>query len=504
MKITDESQILEEVFRGVVIKEIEGAATKERKAKVYKEFELLKDKTQKHVLKKIKVEMTDKNGVVSKNYHKMADRCPNISILRKIIDKKASVYKDGAARTTQKKDQENLDKLIDLLNFNTKMKKTNKYTELSKNSEVFILPYMNKREKKFGLIMKALLPFQYDVLEDKENQEVGLVYILSDFTPSSATLFSGKEYIWWSDSYHFTTNGTGKIISGEDKIENPIKELPCYSFSMTQDGVYWDDSGDDLVENSILINLLLADLYYIAKFQGMGVFYMTGKGMPEEVDVGPAAKISLEVREGEPDPKIGFASPNAPISDHITMIESLLHFLMFTNNLSYEPSGESAGSVTSGIHDVIRKSENIDDITDQQEMYRDGEPELLRKAILWMNLYNKKNLLSKKWKPLGQMNPEMDIALSFPEPKVYASEKEKLEVIKERLLIGLDTMLEAIKKDNPDLTDKEAKIKLGDILKARAEKARADMKEFNDGQQDNSNNKNSEGVPPTGKKGDTK
>ena len=72
-------------------------------------------------------------------------------------------------------------------------------------------------------------------------------------------------------------------------------------------------------------------------------------------------------------------------------------------------------------------------------------------------------------------------------PEVFTSEKEKLEVIQMRKDLGLDTMLDTIKKDNPHLTDKEAESKLKELLEQRIDESRSKMKEamgaFNNGQE---------------------
>ena len=55
--------------------------------------------------------------------------------------------------------------------------------------------------------------------------------------------------------------------------------LPFVDFSKLKDGELWNDFGSDLTIGSILINILLTDMYWISKYQGMGLGYIFGKAI---------------------------------------------------------------------------------------------------------------------------------------------------------------------------------------------------------------------------------
>jgi hypothetical protein len=343
------------------------------------------------------------------------------------------------------------------------------------------------------------------VIEDGENPEIGRVFIFSYFAdgatrhqaaPNESGLRTGTdtplnfrsgdghdqiiadspddfgqnkmEFVWWSTNYHFTTNAKGQLVKGTNKgdVDNPIGMLPFTSFSKDQDGQFWALGGDDLSDGTVLLNQLLTDLYFIAKLQGQGIFYLIGPRVPESLKIGPSDAILMETKEGDPDTQIGFASSSPPIEAHMKMIEQYVALLLSTNNL--EPGtvrGElSATGAASGIQEMIRMSENIDDIEDQREVYRDNEPEIFKIITAWHNLLLDRGVAHDDLKQLGMIDPLEKVSLSFPSPKRFMTDKDKLEIIAKRRELNLDSSIDSLMRDNPDLSREDAELKFLKIL----------------------------------------
>ena len=487
-----------------------------------KRYDVYKDYTKKFVLEMMNEESSDKQVV-----KEIMNRVANISFCKKVINKKAMVYKDGVKRevfNADTKTQEQIDTQVDNVNLNSIMKKVNKYAELFKNGMVSVLPYPCPKTNKYYYMPKVLQPYLYDVIEDQHNPELARVVITSyynravgqsnyapehqsgqrDMDISRTKSFrdgdgsdqkiadapndqgiKDKEYIWWSNVYHFTTDYKGTIISGkqEKDLLNPIGELPFYNFSKDQDGAFWALGGDDLIDGSILLNMLMSDLFYIAKYQGMGIGFMFGKGVPKNAKVGASSFITMEVEEGDPTPQLGFASSNPPIGAHLDMIESYVAYLLSTNNLdagAVQSKLTGVGSAASGIHEIVKRSENIDDIQDQREMYRDGEPVIFSLMAKWHNLYLERKQLKTELASMGTIDPKAEVGIKFPDAQAYVSEKEKLEIIDLRMnKLGLDTLLESIMRDNSDLTQDQAKEKLRLRIEQKLKESSAKLKLFN-------------------------
>lgn len=491
MMIYSEEQILNEEFRRAVIEEINGAENQKRKLEAKRRYDCFKDKTKDHVLKAMLEETGDKNQLMAE----IKNRISNVSFTRKIIDKKSIVYKDPAVRISA--NQQQTDQLSSELNIDSTMKKTNKYVELFKNTLVQIVPWQNYS---WELSLRTIPPFAYDVLSDARNPEKMKVVILS-YQDASTELYykdnagirnepiagtskssTATYYIWWSNAFHFTTNDKGQIIDAPEGLLNPFQILPFTDFSVDQDGKYWSEGGDDIVDAGVLLNVLLTDLYYISKFQGMGIFYLIGKGIPQEFKVGPSSGIFMEKVEGDPETQIGFATSNPPIADHLSLIEQYVAFILSTNNLEPSSISSSLGvsNANSGVQEMIKRSENIEDIEDQQELYKDQEPDLYKKIAKVYNYYYERNLLDSKYNEIGKIVDDK-ITLKFTKPEIYTSEMDKLNVIEKRLQLGLDSMLEAVKRDNPELSEEEAQEKLRKMMEEKLLKASQQMREVLNG-----------------------
>lgn len=507
MKFNNEDMILDKNTRLLLIKEIEGAENVSRKRESLRRYEILNDRIKKYILENLLVEL-DPETVKD-----MQSRIATVNIYKKVVSKKARVYKTTPKRVAADgTDQDQLDNFVDNLKLNVKMKKANRYLEALNNTDVFVRPIKEVNDvtgngsPKWSYRIDPLPCHKYDVIEDANDPERAMGYILSHFRSAPAYLGNDpqnrdrsgavanfrdgdqkdqmiadspndvdKEYTFWGNKYHLTFNKDGDIIpskSGDGNL-NPIGKLPIVSLAKERDGAFWSMGGDDLIEGSILINTVLSDIYYIAKMHGTGLFYMFGKGVPKSYKVGPNQAITMNIEEGDPTPEIGFANANPQLSEHKDLVEQYLAILLTTNDL--EPGSVqgtlNAVSAASGIQEIIMKSEPMGSVEDDQEIFKDTEPEIVNIAAAWHNLYLEKGLLIDSLAKTGVMPSDIDYSIKFGAVQQFINEKEKLEVIEKRLEIGLDDMVDAMILDNPDLSSTEAEDRLADMLKAKMEKS---------------------------------
>ncbi len=524
VRTAGEANLADATERQRIITEISTTAAQMRKAEHKKREEVYKDRTKEYALRLIRKEM--ENTTVAE----MENRCPNVSIVKKIINKKARVYKNPPSRIVQvekgvsakkaKKpnimsrlvskiknavgagepavppEQKILDDIADKTGLDAFMKKVNRKLELHRNILVMPLPVKCNEagaENLFDIELMVYTPRQYDVVCDAETGLRPIALIFSYETQSeadagsqtyrSATGFnqaipgpsndkantSNKRFVWWSNKFHFTTNDKGEILpneSPEELIEgtpaNPIKTLPGVTLSKDQDGNYWAEGGEDLVDNAILIVLLLADLFYIAKFQGMGILFLTGKDPKKNINIGPGRVVGMawDGEEGEPEPKLSVVNANPPIQDHLSMIEELIALTLTTNDL--EPgdvSGklESAKHAASGIQEIIQRSEISTAIEDEEEIFKNKEPEIIGIILKWMRLYGAGNLLSDKFAEIKvpQTDEAIDYNLKFDPPSLVVNEKEHVDTLGAKQKTALYTRRELVADAHPELTEEE-------------------------------------------------
>ena len=517
MRLFNEKDLLDIEYRRAVIEEIEDSENTARKVESFKRYEIYRDRIKKYILQNLLKEL-DQETV-----DEMQSRVATVNMYKKMVQKKARVYKDTPRRTSIDDNQEYVESLADLLNLNSTMKKVNRYVEAFRNCAVFNKPFINYQiDGKWSQMLDVLAPHQFDVIEDKDNPSMVRAVILSHYhnegvkeyydsphnrykagvsnsfrdgdnkdqkiADSPADSEENKRFVFWSNSYHFTCDIKGNIIKQNENDEgiNPIGVLPFTFFSKDQDNSFWSVGGEDIIEGSILINTLLTDLYFIAKIQGMGLFYLFGKNVPKTYKVGANRAITMEVEEGDPTPNIGFANSNPPLESHMRMIEQYVAFLLSTNDLGTNSiQGKlDASNASSGIQEIIQNAEPMTAIEDEQQQYIDKEPEILAKSNRWLKtLKDSATGLTITFDSIGTSD-EINYAMKFEKPQHFNSENERLDSIKKKLDMGIANKIDAYLEENPDSTREEA---MEDLLRKAEESLKLAQNGLNQFIMDNAN-----------------
>lgn len=506
MKYT-EQMLLDPEVRKQLIKSFKSESNQNRKREAFKAYECLKDKTIHYVLELIQKQFS------AETVFEMQYAMTNISILRKVINKLAKVYTNGAKREIpgSESDTKAIEAAEQYLKIDERMAKCNRYFRTFWNTLAFPHP-VQREDGKFDIRIEIKPPFHYDVVEHPFDPQEPLAVVLSDYIPERATLYSlgdpataqrGRgandgvgvvrniaapdapdtasaadklEYIWWTKNLHFTTNSKGEIISNPGMIENPIGALPFVNFAGDQDGQFWAERGSDLVDAGIKINTQLSNMTHIGVSQGHGQLYMTGKNLPKTIKVGPNHCVQLPQEEGEPAPTIGYLNANPQIAELRANVEMMVALMLSTNNLStsgFSMSLSSGKDFASGIALMIDKSESVEDVQDQAQIFVDREPKVWEVVGKWFEVYGSAKLLSEEASLVKLPKDLSKVQVRFPSPKPIITETEHLAVIEKRKELGLNTMVELIMRDDPSIrTETEAQEKLKKIeeeKKARME-----------------------------------
>lgn len=505
MRIKFENEILNIETRKKIIEEIEGSENRARKAESYKRAQCYKDETSNYVVENL-ISQFDLETVQEMRY-----AISNLSIARKIIDKLARVYSAGANRALE--GDENTKKIQELarrLCLQSEMKRTNRILKLQRNCAFYVKPCPQYNAagavESWKIKPEVLHPYLYDVVEDYNDRTQPLVFVLSNYKPepSLADQFnlvgrptvtgailgqtsSGdgidqkiadnpadeasekKTYVFWSKNYHFTCDSTGAILQdpGNEQNKNPFGVSLLINFAIDQDGSFWAKGGKDLIDGAVLINSLVSHINHVGVVQGYGQFYATGENLPRSFKVGPTKAIIAEYKKDEQaEPKFGFLNANPQLDSLRGLVEMYIALLLTTNNLSTSgvASQLSGGQdLASGIALAIDKAESLEDVQDQRQIFIDKEPEIFEAINAIIEIYG--NQLDEEMRALVLPKDfKKSFSLKFHDAQTIMSEKEKLENLKLRQELGLDTMISLLMKDDPSLTQDQAEEKLKKLL----------------------------------------
>lgn len=496
MRIFNQSDVLDQNFRAQVISEIKQQANESRKREALKRQECYRDNTIKHVMKSLK-----ELGLKHDTLNIMQNHASNISIVKKVINKKARSYRGQVMRSAG--DDTLSTQVMSLaasLGLNDQLKKADAITELQNNSTLFILPEQTP-EGRVRLRATVLGPWQYDVIEDARNPERAACVILSEFVDEQTQrsfnssqvqaldaestvvgdqiiaqgsgiteMKKGETFIWWTDSYHFTTDEGGVIINSisPEGLRNPIDMMPMVSIDKNQDGNYWGSGGQDLVDGAILVNVMATDMNAIMYMQGWGQLVISGPNIPTEYHVGPHTALVLETREGQSAPNVELISSNPPIDSWLKVIEQYVALLLSTNDLSTSAVSMrlDASSFPSGIAMLVDKSEAVGSIEDRRQSFAKAERRIWKIVGAWSQLFGNAGKLDGEFAEIGAIPMDLEVSVRFQGEEQIVTEKEKLEILKMRKEMGLVSQLDLIMADNPNMTREEAESKLAEIKAA--------------------------------------
>jgi hypothetical protein len=105
--------------------------------------------------------------------------------------------------------------------------------------------------------------------------------------------------------------------------------------------------------------------------------------------------------------------------------------------------------------EVLKLVDRLEQDEDVQKVFQDKEPIIWEVIRLWHLLYSSKQQLEDDLQEIPVFSSSK-VKVKFHQTKPLISEKEKLEVLKMRKDLGLNTQAELIQMDNPDLTMDEA------------------------------------------------
>lgn len=495
IKIFSDQDVLSEEFRKKVIEEINSPGNKSRKREMLKRQEVYRDNVIKWVM-----EALNSLNLRPETLQMMKNHAANISIAKKIVNKKARCYRGTIQRQATggdgKPDDEasgQISLLAQMLQTNQQMQKADRFCVLQKNALPWIFPEMMPNGK-WRLKSVTLTSSQYDVIENGRDPEKPAAVILSDYIDDQSNLMAtpgggwrsidqasvrtdetaigdGPQsykskasncFIWWTDTYHFTTNEKGQIMNSLSPIDlkNPIGMIPGAPVAEDQDGSYWAAGGEDLIDGSVLVNVMLTDILSIMYLQGFGQLVLAGPNIPEQYQVGPNVALVMSTREGAEKPEAYLLQHNPPIDGWLRMIEQYVAMLLSTNDLSPSAIAIKLDAVNfpSGIAMLIEKSEAQGSVEDRRHNFSEAERRYWEIVRRWLEVYE--GLLDQQFEAVGQLPDDLDVSVRYSDAKEVTTEKERLEVMKLRKDLGLATQLDLVQMDNPSMTKEEAEAKL--------------------------------------------
>ena len=422
----------------------------------------------------------------------------SINLLKRIADKKATIYNKPPERIYS----ELSDDQLDTMNLVMRDMKANQKLNQSNKSYVYQGQSIGQIVPKGGkLCCRVFKMHQIDAIPDLEDPEYAKGFIISVFDranyiekayedsridtatgvrpdsmrSSASELYDNEladdyqykkyieKYIVWikqeGDIYNFMMNGVGEVIdpdtgepSDDVDIVSPLSQegiLPFFEVAREKDFEYFVRPSNTLTDFTIQFNASLSDLNNNMKMNGyaVGILKAPSELQPEVQVIGPAMLMKLPTDDPDKEVSFEFASPRSSIGEISEAIDKSLNYFTTAEGLGSEVVNSSGQSekYASGIDRFIASVSRVEAHQDDYDRYRDAEDKIFEIVLAWQRVLANSDTLDPKYK-LGLVNEDAAIDVKYHQPEMIQTEGEMLLNFKEKIDLGIMSKVDAIMK----------------------------------------------------------
>jgi len=372
----------------------------------------------------------------------------NNNIYKQVINAISNVYSFGVDREFENEDNQ---ELYNNLRIDKVMSQANRYMNAFNDVLIQVSWDSNKEQPKIML----RLPHQTEV-----GYNQGEVEWVAYFVEMVGKGQDTERWAYWSDTEHYYVdkqNGEDKIVAVEDNEEmvNPFGVLPfVYLHNGWRDEDFFDKyTGDDLTGGTIDMAVHLTFLNHIIKTQSFKQLVGKGDNVGELLGqvLDPLSILTLTGQNTE----ISVLDLQSNYDQLHKVAQELANNLAISYGVS--PSQFRMTSQASSGFALQMENLKLDRFTlEQQADFKVYEQELFGMLKVVSDYYGK---------PMG----DGDMTVDFQEPNYPSSKSEQLQIDQTAIDMGLTSPHKVLMRNNPDLSEEDARVDVDDNINARNE-----------------------------------
>jgi hypothetical protein len=405
-----------------------------------------------------------------------------LNFYKKIIDASATVYIDQPTRTLiegSEAEQELLDSIYEKALFNRKIKVAERYAAM------FMTTFVNWRFDSFNqkMILDNIAPYCLDVVQgdfdptDLNDCQAVRVALPEKTDTQGQTL---RRWQLWTAGREPLGGKPVSIVYDEnngvqnwpDEYNNPDWEntyidpvtntaiYPLIKLDHEEPVEFFNPGGDDILAACKNLDLRMIDLMYGAKMQAFSIpVLITGPTLegPTKKSFDPGLILWLQ-QQGDAASSFHFETPNPKLQELLDMVVTLIELIGKLKNA--DPTSLNVGKSeqpASGYALWLQKGPMLKARRDRLEYWRTYEDEIARKAMIVWNTHS----------PDGSKFSDKCIAggvrVDFADPSIDLDPVQEIEIDRLKQEDGLISIVDRMRKINPDLSEDEAKKRLLEI-----------------------------------------
>jgi hypothetical protein len=403
-----------------------------------------------------------------------SQRIPPINFCKRIVDKLAKTYIDGAEReTTDERDEELLEYYEEMFKCNVVFARADKLLELHKY--VALEPFWHNNQPKLRLIPADRFKVFSDDAVDPMNPTIFVKYVGSyndttDMVDSNGvSLDKGQEiyyqyYIYtaeefvivdvkWQDqqTYKYSVNDNEMLKYGITNDTNPYGVIPFVYVRRPDIDRLIPNPDTDMYRMTTLIPRIIADLNYAAQFNSHSRFVAIDLD-PESIKGNPDSLWTLRSVEGEGKvPSITTLSPTVDIAGVSQLIE--LEVGLWLQSKGIRPGASGKPYDSQSISGVARMIEEMDATQYRKELIDLWTAVEYEFWALVKHMHNVDWSSREGGAPLSFSESFVEnLTVTFPTPQPSLSEEDTLKNIKIKMDLGLISKQRALSEIYPSWT----------------------------------------------------
>ena len=369
----------------------------------------------------------------------------NNNIYKQVVNAVSNVYSFGVNRTFESED---VQELYNELRIDKVMAQANRYTNAFNDVLVQVSWDSNKEQPKVMLRLPHLTEVGYN-----QGEVEWVAYFVEMVGKDQKT----ERWAYWSNEEHYyidKQSGEDKIVAVEDNEEmvNPFGVLPfVYLHNGWRDESFWDAyTGDDLSNGTIDLSVHRTFLNHIIKSQSFKQLVGSGDNV-SSIQGQMLDPLSILTLTGQ-NTKIDVLDLQSNYEQLHRVIQELANELAI--NYGVSPSQFRMTSQASSGFALQMENLKLDRFTlEQQADFKQYERELFT-LIGQVSEYYGKAIAG-------------DMTVDFKEPNYPASQSEQLTIDQQSIDMGLTKPTDIMMRNNPDLTEEDAKADVAINLNAR-------------------------------------
>ena len=369
----------------------------------------------------------------------------NNNVMKQVVNATSNVYSFGVNRDFESDDAQ---ELYNNLRVDKVMSQANRY--MNAFNDVLVQVSWDSAKEQPKIMLR--LPHQTEV-----GYSQGAVEWVAYFVEMTGKDDKVERWAYWSDTEHYyidKSNGENKVVAVEDNDEmvNPFGVLPfVYLHNGWRDESFWDSyTGDDLTGGTIDMAVHLTFLNHIIKTQSFKQLVGKGDNVGELLGqvLDPLSILTLTGQNTE----ISVLDLQSNYDQLHKVAQELANNLAISYGVS--PSQFRMTSQASSGFALQMENLKLDRFTlEQQADFKQYERELFTLIGQVSEYYGK------------AVNGEMTV--DFVEPNYPASQSEQLTIDQQSIDMGLTKPTDIMMRNNPDLTEEDAKADVAINLNAR-------------------------------------